>query len=126
MSETDNPRTGSPHAGILDEVLHLSGGFSEVDRPWVLNALSGLEPHLSRWDPAGMIVDVSVKHRDGKEQQVTLRAELPGFPELLAKAAGRDLDGALAEAKRELIVQIEDHKRKREPKNNRLLRKKTT
>jgi ribosome-associated translation inhibitor RaiA len=92
----------------------------------VLDALSGLEPHLSRWDPAGMIVDVSVKHRDGKEQQVTLRAELPGFPELLAKAAGRDLDGALAEAKRELIVQIEDHKRKREPKNNRLLRKKTT
>ncbi|MCW2678180.1 MAG: hypothetical protein JWR70_3220 [Modestobacter sp.] len=126
MSETENPRTGSPRTGILDEVLHLGGGFSEADRPWVLDALSGLEPHLSRWDPAGMIVDVSVKHRDGREQQVTLRAELPGFPELLAKAAGRDLDGALAEAKRELIVQIEDHKRKREPKNNRLLRKKTT
>ena len=126
MSETENPGTGSPRTGILDEALHVGRGFSEADRPWVLEALSGLEPHLSRWDPAGMTVDVSVKHRDGKEQQVTLRAELPGYPELLAKSVDRDLDRALAEARRELIVQIEDHRRKREPKSNRLLRKKTT
>jgi ribosome-associated translation inhibitor RaiA len=126
VSETDNPRTGRPHTGILDEVLHLSGGFSEADRPWVLNALSGLEPHLSRWDPAGMIVDVSVKHRDAKEQQVTLRAELPGYPQVVAKSVDRDLDRALAEAKRELLRQLEDEKTKREPKNNRQLREKTT
>jgi hypothetical protein len=123
---SENPRTGSPRTGFLGEVLHLSGGFSEVDRPWVLDALSGLEPHLSRWDPAGMIVDVSVKHRDGKEQQVTLRAELPGYPPMVAKAVDRHLDRALAEAKRELIAQIEDEKHKREPKSNRLLREKTT
>jgi hypothetical protein len=126
VSETDNPRTGRPHTGILDEVLHLSGGFSEVDRPWVLNALSGLEPHLSRWDPAGMIVDVSVKHRDAKEQQVTLRAELPGYPQVVAKSVDRDLDRALAEAKHRLIEQIEDEKQKRDPKSNRLLREKMT
>jgi hypothetical protein len=126
VSETENSRTGSPRTGFLGEVLHLSGGFSEVDRPWVLDALSGLEPHLSRWDPAGMIVDVSVKHRDGKEQQVTLRAELPGYPPMVAKAVDRHLDRALAEAKRELIAQIEDEKHKREPKSNRLLREKTT
>jgi ribosome-associated translation inhibitor RaiA len=126
VSETQNPRTGSPRTGFLGEVLHLSGGFSEADRPWVLDALSGLEPHLSRWDPAGMIVDVSVKHRDGKEQQVTLRAELPGYPQMVAKAVDRNLDRALAEAKRELIAQIEDEKHKREPKSNRLLREKTT
>jgi ribosome-associated translation inhibitor RaiA len=71
-------------------------------------------------------VDASVKHRDGKEQQVTLRAELPGYPQVVAKAVDRDLDRALAEAKRELIEQIEDEKRKREPKSNRLLRKKTS
>ena len=124
MSETDNPRTGRPHAGLLDEVLHLSGGFSEVDRPRVLTALSGLEPHLSRWDSAGMIVDVSVKHRDGKEQQVTLRAELPGYPQVVAKSVERDLDRALAEAKHRLIEQIEDEKQKRDPKSNRQLREK--
>jgi ribosome-associated translation inhibitor RaiA len=116
----------NPRAGILHDALRLSGGFSDADRSWVLDALSGLEPHLSRWDPASMIVDVSVKHRDGKEQQVTLRAELPGFPQLVAKAEDRDLDRALAEAKRELLRQLEDEKTKREPKNNRQLREKTT
>ena len=126
MSETENPATGSPDTGILDRVLHLSGGFSAAERRWVLDALAGLEPHLSRWDPADVTVDVSVKHRDGKEQQATVRAELPGYPPIVAKAVDRDLNRALAEAKRELIQQIEDVKKKREPKNNRLLRKKTS
>jgi ribosome-associated translation inhibitor RaiA len=127
MSEIENPGTGSPRTFILDEVLHLGRGFSDADRPRVLDALSRLEPHLSRWDPAtGITVDVSVKDRDAKEQQVTLRADLPGYPQLVAKATDPNLDRALAEAKRELIQQIEDEKTKREPKSNRQLRKKTT
>jgi ribosome-associated translation inhibitor RaiA len=125
VSETENPPTGTTRTGILDQVVHLSGGFSEAERPSVLDALSGLVPHLARWDPARVLLDVSVKHRDAKEQQVTLRAELPGYPPVVAKAVDRDLARALAEAKRELIQQIEDEKKKREPKNNRLLRKKT-
>jgi ribosome-associated translation inhibitor RaiA len=112
--------------GILDDVLRLSGGFSDADREWLLEALGGLEMHLSRWEPGEMIVDVSAKHRDNKEQQVTLRAELAGYPPLIAKAADRDLKRAVAEAKRELIQQVEDEKKKREPKNNRLLRRKAT
>ncbi len=124
MSETDNPRPGRPGTGILDQLLHLSGGFSSADRQWVRDALSGLEPHLSRWDPAGVSVDVSVKDRDAEEQQVTLRAQLPGYPQLVAKSAHRDLDRALAEARRRLIEQIEDEKGKRDPKSNRLLREK--
>jgi hypothetical protein len=126
VSETENPATGSSRTGILDQALRLSGGLSEADRPWVLDALSTLGPHLSRWDPAAMIIDVSVKHRDGKEQQVTLRAELAGYPPIVAKAVDRDLNRALAEAKREFLQQLEDEKKKREPKNNRLLRKKTS
>jgi ribosome-associated translation inhibitor RaiA len=125
VSETNIPPTGTTPTGVLDQVVHLSGGFSEAERPWVLESLSGLAPHLARWDPAGMLLDVSVKHRDAKEQQVTLRAELPGYPPVVAKAVDRDLGRALAEAKRELVQQIEEMKKKREPKNNRLLRKKT-
>jgi ribosome-associated translation inhibitor RaiA len=119
VSETEHPRTG-----VLDAALRLSGGFSEADRPWVLESLSGLEPHLSRWDPADVALHVSVRHRDGKEQQVTLRAELPGYPELVARSVEPDLDRALAEAKHRLIEQIEDEKRKRDPKSNRLRRHK--
>jgi ribosome-associated translation inhibitor RaiA len=116
----------TPRSGILDDVLRLSGGFAEAERQWVVAALSGLEIHLSRWQPGEMILDVSVKHRDSKEQQVTLRAELAGYPPLVAKAADRDLNRAVAEAKRELIQQIEDGKKRRDPKSNRLLRKKRT
>jgi hypothetical protein len=125
VSEIQNPPTSTPGTGVLDRVLHLSGGFSATDRRWVLEALAGLEPHLSRWDPEAGQLFLSVQHRDGKEQLVTLRAELPGYPPMVAKAADRDLNRALAEAKRELVQQIDDEKQKREPKNNRLLRKKT-
>ena len=124
MSETENPRTGTARISLLDEVVHLSGGFSDADRPGVLDALSTLVPHLSRWDTQSMKLEVSVKHRDSKEQQVTLRAELAGYPTVVAKAVDLDLTRALAEAKRELIRQIEDEKKKRAPKSNRLLRKK--
>jgi ribosome-associated translation inhibitor RaiA len=126
VGETENPGAGSADTGLLDEVLHLGRGFSDDDRPWVLEALSRLEPHLSRWDPASMTVDVSVKDRDSAQPQVTLRADLPGYPQLVAKATRASVDQALAEAKRELIQQIEAEKRKREPKSNRQLRKKAT
>jgi ribosome-associated translation inhibitor RaiA len=124
VSETENPRTESPRAGILDEVLVLSGGFSEADRALVREHLSTLEPHLSRWDPADVTVEASVKDREGREQQVTLRAEVPGHPPLVAKVVDPNLVSALASAKRQLIRQIEDEKAKREPKSNRRLRDK--
>jgi ribosome-associated translation inhibitor RaiA len=73
-----------------------------------------------------MRVEASVKDRAGKEQTVTLRAELPGYPTLVAKGPHRNLDSALSEAKRELIRQLEDEKKKRDPKNNRHLRNKTS
>jgi ribosome-associated translation inhibitor RaiA len=120
VSDHDDPRTDN----IIDEAVHLTGGFTEADRPRVLEALSALGPHLSRWDPDGMRLEVSVKDRDGREQTVTLRAELPGYPTLVAKGANPNLDSALAAAKRELIRQVEDEKNKRDPKNNRHLRKK--
>jgi ribosome-associated translation inhibitor RaiA len=121
VPETEN----QPH-GVLDEVLRLGAGFKDGERPWVLEALSALVPHLARWNPDDLNVEISVKDRDGKEQHVTLRADLPGYSPLVAVAADRNLDRALAEAKRELIRQIEDQKTMREPKHNRQLRKKTT
>ena len=125
MSESKHPPTGGP-GGVVDGALHQSGGFTDADRSRVLEALSTLGPHLSRWDPDGMRLEVSVKDRDGKEQTVTLRAELPGYPTLVAKGANQHLGSALAAARRELIRQLEDAKRKREPQKNRHLRKKTS
>lgn len=119
MSLTENPRD------VLDDVLRLGAGFVDDDRRWVLDALESLVPHLARWDSATLDVEISVKDRGGKEQQVTLLADLPGYPPLVAKAADRQLDRAIAEAKRELVREVEDAKGKREPKDNRHLRKKS-
>jgi ribosome-associated translation inhibitor RaiA len=116
MSEIESNRD------ILDDVLRVGAGFTDDDRRWIRDALESLAPHLARWDSADVDVEISVKHRGGKEQQVTLQADLPGYPPLVAKATDRQLDRAIAEAKHELIRQIEDAKSKREPKDNRHLR----
>jgi ribosome-associated translation inhibitor RaiA len=118
MSEIESNRD------TLDDVLRVGAGFTDDDRRWVLDALESLAPHLARWDSADVDVEISVKHRGGKEQQVTLQADLPGYPPMVAKATDRQLDRAIAEAKHELIRQIEDEKSKREPKDNRHLREK--
>jgi ribosome-associated translation inhibitor RaiA len=105
--------------------VHMGAGVKEHERPHVLETLSALAPHLGRWDAHDVGVEVSVQDRDGKEQRVTLRTTLPGFPPLIAVADDPHLTRALSEAKRELIRQIEHQKTAREPKNNRQLRSKT-
>jgi hypothetical protein len=59
------------------------------DGEWacVLEALSALVPHLARWDPDDLDVKISVKDRDGKEQHITLRVDLPGYSPLVAVVA---------------------------------------
>jgi hypothetical protein len=114
---------GNSRTDFLDLVLHVTQGFTEADRPMVLSTLAGLEPHLARWDPADVGLDLAVKDRDGKDQEVTLRVALPAYPELVAKAADRDLERALARTKHKLIEQIEHEKSRWEPESNRMLRK---
>ncbi|MDV7084043.1 hypothetical protein [Rhodococcus opacus] len=121
MSTTDDKRRD-----VLDEhTLRMGAGFKEKDRAHVREVLSALAPHLGRWDPSDVDVEISVKDRGGKEQRVTLRTTLPGLPPLVATATDPHLDQALGAAKHELIRQIEDQKSAREPKNNRQLRNKT-
>ena len=106
-------------------VLRVGAGFKEKEHPHVVEALSTLAPHLGRWDPNDVVVDVSLQDRGGKEQRVTLRTSLPGLPPLVAVADNPDLTRALGEAKHELIRQIEHQKSEREPMNNRRLRSAT-
>jgi hypothetical protein len=110
-------------AESLDDVLRIRAGFTDDERPWLLEVLASLAPHLARWEPDQVTLELSVKDRGGTDQQVTLEALLPGMPPLVATAEDRDLDHALAEVKRDLIRRLEDAKGKRHPKGNRLLRK---
>jgi ribosome-associated translation inhibitor RaiA len=110
----------------LDErSFRLGAGFREPERERILEALATLGPHLARWDPNEVEVDVSVRGRGSREQRVTLRALLPGHPPLVAVGRHADLERALAQAKRELIIQIDRHRTEQVPKRNRLLRRTT-
>ena len=121
MSRYDNARRNA----LNERVFHIGAGFKEREHPHVIETLSGLGPHLGRWHPTDVDVEVSLQDRGGIEQRVTLRTSLPGLPPLVAAANDPDLTRALGEAKRELIRQIEHHKSARARMNNRQLRSET-
>ncbi len=102
-----------------ETVIRVGAGFVAKERPFVLDSLSTLAPHVGRWDPHDVDIDVSLQDRGGNEQRVTLRTNLPGLPPLVAVAENPDVTRALGEAKRELIRQLEHQKSAREPMNNR-------
>src|SRR6478672_6331008 len=115
MSKSDDKQRNV----VRENVIHVGAGFVAKERPHVLEALSTLGPHLGRWDPSQVDIDVTLQDRGGKEQRVTLRTTLPGRPQLVAVADNPDLTRALCDAKRELIRQLEHQKSEREPMHNR-------
>jgi hypothetical protein len=117
MSNSDNKRRNIFRANVI----HLGAGFVAKERLHVVETLSTLGPHLAKWDPGDVNVDVSLQDRGGKEQRVILRTSLPGLPPLVAVAKNPDITRALCDAKGELIRQIEHQKSAREPMNNRRL-----
>jgi ribosome-associated translation inhibitor RaiA len=117
--------TGRAHNPLGEYVLHVGVGFVGKERPHVLEALAALEPHLGRWDPLDVTLEVSLQNRGRREQRVTLRTTLPGLPPLVAVADNPDITRALHEAKHELIRQLEHQKSAREPMHNRRLGRNT-
>lgn len=105
-----------------ENMIKVGVGFVANERSHVVQTLSSLGPHLGKWDPSNVDLEVSLQDRGGKEQRVTLRTILPGRPPLIAIAENPDIDCALSEAKRELVRQLEHQKSMREPMNNRRLR----
>jgi hypothetical protein len=85
-------RLGCRYAVVVTQLLHFGAEFKDGERLWVLKALSALGPHLAHWDPKDVDLEISVKDRDGKEQHVTLPADLPGYSPLVAVAADRNRD----------------------------------
>jgi ribosome-associated translation inhibitor RaiA len=121
MSKSDRKQRTILH----ENVIHVGAGFAAKERPHVLEALSALASHLGRWDSRNVDVEVTLQDRGGKEQRVTLRTMLPGLPQLIAVGESSDITRALAEAKHELIRQLEHQKSAREPMSNRRLRRAT-
>jgi hypothetical protein len=121
MSKSDNKQRNV----FRENVIHVGAGVVAKERPHVLQALSTLAPHLGRWHPSEVDIDITLQDRGGKRQRVTLRTTLPGRPQLVAVADKPDLTRGLCDAKRELIRQLEHQKSAREPMKNRRLRSAT-
>jgi ribosome-associated translation inhibitor RaiA len=121
MSRAENSPTST-----LDERLRLGAGFAAADRPRILGALAGLEPHLSGWEHDQVDLEVSLKDAEGPDQKVTLQAWLAGRAHLVATSHERDPDLALAAVRRELIRQIEEERSRRKPRKRRKTRYRTT
>jgi hypothetical protein len=117
MSKSENEERNN----LPENAIRVGAGFVAKERPHVVETLSTLGPHLGKWDPRDVNVDVSLHHRGGKEQRIILRTILPGLTPLVAVAENPDVTHALSDAKRELIRQIEHQKSAREPMNNRRL-----
>lgn len=112
--------------GTMEGRLRLGVGFAAADRRRILGALSALAPHLAGWEHDQVVLEVSLKDAEGPDQKVTLQVWLAARAHLVATSHERDLDHALAEVRRDLIRQIEDERSRREPRERRKMRKRTT
>ena len=121
MTGTENSPTAT-----LEQHLRLGAGFAVADRSHILEALAALAPHLSGWEHNQIDLELSLKDFEGADQKVTLQAWLAGRAHLVATSHERDLDHALAEVRGDLIRQIEDEKSRREPRERRKTRYRTT
>ena len=62
-----------------ENAIRVGAGFVAKERPHVLDSLSTLGPHLGRWDPRDVDIDVSLQDRGGNEQRITLRTSCPAL-----------------------------------------------
>jgi hypothetical protein len=108
-----------PASDLLGQRLRLRGGFAETDRPRVIGALEALARRLAGWSPEQVEIEVGVKDRGERDQQVTVEVRVAGWPPLVGHGADRDLDRALREARDDVMRQIAEEKTQRDPTRHR-------
>ena len=86
-----NESRDEQRSAFRESAIRVGAGFVAKERPFVLDSLSMLAPHLARWDPRHVDIDVSLQDRGGTEQRITLRTRLPGLPPLVAVAENPDI-----------------------------------
>ena len=63
MKKSENRR----RITFRENVIHVGAGFAAKERPHVVETLSTLGPHLGKWDPHDVVVDVSLQDRGRKD-----------------------------------------------------------
>lgn len=114
---------GTEPATVVDS-LRLAAGLTQQERLVLVRMLARLDAQLARY-PAGRVeLEVSLEDRGTPGQRLTLECWIPGRPRLVASSAQRHLDDAVRKVCEGLRRQLDDTATRREPRNNRLLRRK--
>lgn len=109
---------------VVAERLHLTTGFLDVERDWIVQRLGALGTRLRSFADNEVDLEINLKDRNGAGQQVTLECWIRRVPRLhlVATSSAAELATAINEVRTELIRQVDDAKNRTEPRHNRALR----
>jgi ribosome-associated translation inhibitor RaiA len=109
---------------MINARLRLGAGFVTSERDWIVERLAALGSRLRSFRDEQVDLEISLKDRDGVDQQVTLECWIRRAHRLhlVATSSEQDLAAALNEVRIDLIRQVDDAKTRTEPRNNRALR----
>ena len=88
--------------------LSLGDGFTEAERPKIVDRLAQLGRRLQRFPDEGTELILSVKDRETSSQHVRLELRPPHYAPMVATSEENDLMAALADVRHDLIRQIND------------------
>ena len=103
--------------------LRLAAGLGEQERPLLVRRLARLDTQLARYRADRVDLELSVKDRGTRGQRMTLECWIAGRPRLVASSAAHDLETAVGRVREGMRRQLDDTATRREPRNNRLLRR---
>jgi len=116
---------GEPGTATVAGSLRLAAGLGEGERRLLVRRLARLDAQLARYRADQVDMELSVKDRGGRGQRLTLECWIAGRPRLVASSADHDLDTAVSRVREGMRRQLDDTATRREPRNNRLLRRST-
>ncbi|MDP9022238.1 MAG: HPF/RaiA family ribosome-associated protein [Actinomycetota bacterium] len=87
--------------------LRLGNGFPEAERDEIVGRLRKLDRRLKRFNGDAVDLELSVKDRDGNDQQVTLEARLPKMQRIVVTSRKPAMKDALMEVRNELWRRID-------------------
>jgi ribosome-associated translation inhibitor RaiA len=114
-----------PGSDLICERLQLGAGFANAERNNVVVRLGALGSRLRSFRHNVIHLELSVKDRDTAGQRVTLVCRIAGLNQLVSTSDNRTMSTALLDVRDQMTCQVDDAKTRREPRNNRSLRRRS-
>lgn len=118
-------RRQRPGSDVIRERLRLGAGFSDAEHNDVVVRLGALGSRLRSFQHGAIDLELSIKDRGASGQRVTLICRLGGLDQLVATSDADTVTTALHDVREQMIRQVDDAKTRREPRNNRVLRRRS-